>query len=456
MRPRVGAEEEQRVGAPRIRASGAFPPSVPMTRIVAGSDSKDPSWRAGGRRPAREALVRLVDAVRRRRGSRDTQATVRRTSPTRATPTQSAMRRRRGGRAPVRAPASTWVASSARGDLALDAAAAVQPVGLVSHGHSARYGSPRPWRTHVIGVDVGGTKILAGVVDRDGNVLRSREVDSPSASEEDVVAALDASVEALLDEDVAAVGFGVGEPRAGHRTHPPGDESPVRRLRPRRARARDSAFPWASRTTRTPPPSRSGGSARVGASRACSCSRWAPESAAGSCWTTGCTAAGRRSATWSSRLAGRRARGTATGTGTSRPSPRARRRTPRRATSTGRGPTRGRWWSGPGRGSRRPRPPRSDRRLPRAAIGSSRTSSTPSSWWSGAASARLPGSSCSARRRGRAPRGARAGGLDAPRRPCRARRRGGLVGAALVAFEALDGARCPSPSARRRSGTSQM
>ena len=62
---------------------------------------------------------------------------------------------------------------------------------------------------HVIGVDVGGTKILAGVVDRDGNVLRSREVDSPSASEEDVVAALDASVEALLDEDVAAVGFGV-------------------------------------------------------------------------------------------------------------------------------------------------------------------------------------------------------------------------------------------------------
>jgi glucokinase len=62
---------------------------------------------------------------------------------------------------------------------------------------------------HVIGVDVGGTKILSGVVDRDGNVLRTIEVDSPSASEEDVVAALDSSVEALLEDDVAAVGFGV-------------------------------------------------------------------------------------------------------------------------------------------------------------------------------------------------------------------------------------------------------
>jgi glucokinase len=62
---------------------------------------------------------------------------------------------------------------------------------------------------HVIGVDVGGTKILSGVVDRDGNVLRTIEVESPSASEEDVVAALDSSVEALLEDGVAAVGFGV-------------------------------------------------------------------------------------------------------------------------------------------------------------------------------------------------------------------------------------------------------
>ena len=52
----------------------------------------------------------------------------------------------------------------------------------------------------VIGVDVGGTKILAGVVDRDGNVARSNEVVSPSASEEDVLAALDSSVDRLLHD----------------------------------------------------------------------------------------------------------------------------------------------------------------------------------------------------------------------------------------------------------------
>lgn len=61
----------------------------------------------------------------------------------------------------------------------------------------------------VIGVDVGGTKILAGVVDRDGNVVRSHEVVSPSASEEDVLATLDSSVSGLLADGVAAIGYGV-------------------------------------------------------------------------------------------------------------------------------------------------------------------------------------------------------------------------------------------------------
>ncbi len=62
---------------------------------------------------------------------------------------------------------------------------------------------------HVIGVDVGGTKILAGVVDREGTVLRSHEVESPSASEGDVLAAIDSSVAGLLDDGVVAVGYGV-------------------------------------------------------------------------------------------------------------------------------------------------------------------------------------------------------------------------------------------------------
>ena len=61
----------------------------------------------------------------------------------------------------------------------------------------------------VIGLDVGGTKILSGLVDRDGNVLEEREVPSPETSEEGVLAALDAAVEALLDERVAAIGYGI-------------------------------------------------------------------------------------------------------------------------------------------------------------------------------------------------------------------------------------------------------
>jgi len=56
---------------------------------------------------------------------------------------------------------------------------------------------------------VGGTKILSGAVDRDGNVLRRNETESPDASEEAVVSALDAAVEAVLGNDVLAVGFGV-------------------------------------------------------------------------------------------------------------------------------------------------------------------------------------------------------------------------------------------------------
>jgi glucokinase len=61
----------------------------------------------------------------------------------------------------------------------------------------------------VIGLDVGGTKILSGLVDRDGNVLSEHEVPSPDGSEEGVLAALDTAVEALLDERVAAIGYGI-------------------------------------------------------------------------------------------------------------------------------------------------------------------------------------------------------------------------------------------------------
>jgi glucokinase len=61
----------------------------------------------------------------------------------------------------------------------------------------------------VIGVDVGGTKLLGGTIARDGNVFRRREVPTPTASEEVLLDALAELVESLLDGEVRALGFGV-------------------------------------------------------------------------------------------------------------------------------------------------------------------------------------------------------------------------------------------------------
>jgi glucokinase len=65
---------------------------------------------------------------------------------------------------------------------------------------------------HVIGVDVGGTKILTGVVAGDGSVVRRRETATPLESQGAVLAGLDAAVEELLDDSVVALGFGVPSP----------------------------------------------------------------------------------------------------------------------------------------------------------------------------------------------------------------------------------------------------
>jgi glucokinase len=61
----------------------------------------------------------------------------------------------------------------------------------------------------VIGVDVGGTKILAGVIDREGRVQDSHRVESPVSAEQDVLAALETAISEVLEESVAAIGIGV-------------------------------------------------------------------------------------------------------------------------------------------------------------------------------------------------------------------------------------------------------
>jgi glucokinase len=70
--------------------------------------------------------------------------------------------------------------------------------------------------THAIGVDLGGTKILAGVVTREGDVLRRHERMTPQDSQASVVAELEAAVAELVDDTVGAVGFGVPSPIDQH------------------------------------------------------------------------------------------------------------------------------------------------------------------------------------------------------------------------------------------------
>jgi glucokinase len=72
--------------------------------------------------------------------------------------------------------------------------------------------------THSIGVDLGGTKILAGVVSRDGEVVRRHERATPTESEDALVRELETAIAELMADDVGAVGLGVPGPldlRAG-------------------------------------------------------------------------------------------------------------------------------------------------------------------------------------------------------------------------------------------------
>jgi glucokinase len=91
-----------------------------------------------------------------------------------------------------------------------------------------------------IGVDVGGTKILAGLVDREGQILRRHERPTDTSSQEAVVSELNAAVDELRDDDVVAVGFGIPAPidqeggRVVHSVNIPLSDYPLRdRMRDR-------------------------------------------------------------------------------------------------------------------------------------------------------------------------------------------------------------------------------
>jgi glucokinase len=61
----------------------------------------------------------------------------------------------------------------------------------------------------VVGVDVGGTKILSGVLDADGKILERRVVPTPLESQDALLDALVEAVQALPTDGVRAVGYGL-------------------------------------------------------------------------------------------------------------------------------------------------------------------------------------------------------------------------------------------------------
>jgi glucokinase len=60
-----------------------------------------------------------------------------------------------------------------------------------------------------IGIDVGGTKIAAGVIDRKGKILRRIEEPTPTESQDELLDAVDQVVSELMVDGVGAVGFGL-------------------------------------------------------------------------------------------------------------------------------------------------------------------------------------------------------------------------------------------------------
>jgi glucokinase len=62
---------------------------------------------------------------------------------------------------------------------------------------------------YVIGMDLGGTKLLAGLIDREGVVVERKVRQTDTSSEEAVLAQIEAAVEELVSDDVAGIALGV-------------------------------------------------------------------------------------------------------------------------------------------------------------------------------------------------------------------------------------------------------
>ncbi len=71
------------------------------------------------------------------------------------------------------------------------------------------YLPPNVTEKRVLGVDVGGTKILAGIVDPTGKVEHRRERPTELDSQDRLIEEIGSAAEELLDDSVAAVGFGL-------------------------------------------------------------------------------------------------------------------------------------------------------------------------------------------------------------------------------------------------------
>ena len=64
-------------------------------------------------------------------------------------------------------------------------------------------------KQRAIGVDVGGTKVAAGIADREGRLERRVEYQTPVGSQDELLDWLGETVDGLRTDDVAAIGFGL-------------------------------------------------------------------------------------------------------------------------------------------------------------------------------------------------------------------------------------------------------